>query len=290
MKALLGFALSCACACTEPRVPPAQQSVPFDQSRLSAPADATQPAQSPEPVPGMPPWLAGKLPSNRVPWADNAYRDIPEGPQVAITKQQVLVDGEVVATTQEVQRHGRPQKLAALFQYLRQERERVKAAQPGSPFPGVVVFWVDIETSALVLKSAFQLAAYSGYPNGFFVARDRSGTGFKALPIDAPYPPRGSLPPEVIQGTVRSSYAKIRECYDAGLARNPDLNGALQIRFVIDSEGMVQILVLESATLPDDQVNQCVVEVFSSLQFPKPEGGFVNVVYPLKFGPGDAAP
>jgi len=158
----------------------------------------------------------------------------------------------------------------------------------------VATFWIDIETSALVVKSVFQTVAFAGFPNGHFAVRDRDGTGFKALAADAriPLPPSasGRLAPEVIQRVVRSNYARVRECYEAGLARRPELTGQLQIRFVIDREGIVQNPTLESSTLPDDQVNQCVVAVFSSLKFPKPEGGIVSVVYPLKFELGEAAP
>ena len=40
-------------------------------------------------------------------------------------------------------------------------------------------------------------------------------------------------------------------------------------------------------TLPDPQTVDCVVDVFRTLEFPKPEGGIVTVVYPLIFSPGD---
>jgi len=37
--------------------------------------------------------------------------------------------------------------------------------------------------------------------------------------------------------------------------------------------------------MPDKAVVRCVVQAFSQLQFPKPEGGTVNVVYPLVVAP-----
>ena len=290
MKALTGFALGCACACTEPRVP--DPSVPPEQAPLpQAPAPATSVHEaSATPVPGMPAWLAGKLPPNRIPFADHTFRDIPDSPQVAVTQQQILVDGEVVGMTQELQRAGRLKRVDPLFQYMKDLRQRMKEAEPDVPFPGVATFWIDIETSALVVKSVFQTVGFAGFPNGRFAVRDRDGTGFKSLPADARIPRPGRLAPEVIQSVVRSNYAKVRECYEAGLARTPELHGSIEIRFVIDSEGMVHKPTLESSTLPDDQVNQCVVAVFSSLEFPKPNGDFVNVVYPLKFELGEAAP
>ncbi|KYF81628.1 hypothetical protein BE17_52005 [Sorangium cellulosum] len=37
--------------------------------------------------------------------------------------------------------------------------------------------------------------------------------------------------------------------------------------------------------MPDKEVVRCVVAGFSGLKFPVPEGGRVNVVYPIAFAP-----
>jgi hypothetical protein len=43
----------------------------------------------------------------------------------------------------------------------------------------------------------------------------------------------------------------------------------------------------EKSDLPDAAVVKCVVDGFRKLQFPKPEGGIVTVVYPIVFNPED---
>lgn len=93
----------------------------------------------------------------------------------------------------------------------------------------------------------------------------------------------GRLPPEVIQKVVRSSHDRSRKCYEEGLDRDSNLKGRLQIRFVIGRDGKVSGAADAADEMPDAQVRECVLGVFRSLEFPRPEGGIVTVVYPLAF-------
>ncbi|MBI5535640.1 MAG: AgmX/PglI C-terminal domain-containing protein [Deltaproteobacteria bacterium] len=93
----------------------------------------------------------------------------------------------------------------------------------------------------------------------------------------------GRLPPEVIQKIVRQQNPRLRQCYEQGLARNPNLQGRVSIRFVIDREGKVANVGNGGSDLPDDKVVQCVVKAFYKMQFPQPEGGIVTVIYPIVF-------
>lgn len=143
-----------------------------------------------------------------------------------------------------------------------------------------------------------------------------------ASPAQSKDPPKagrdvsGKLPKEAIQRVIRQSFGVIRECYEAGLARNPKLTGRIAMRFVISRDGGVdhlgvashpspktpaeledlQFLIHTNGGLPasrdghpamaDLQVVQCVENVFRLLKFPKPEGGIVTVLYPIVFSPG----
>jgi hypothetical protein len=99
----------------------------------------------------------------------------------------------------------------------------------------------------------------------------------------------GRLHPSVIQRIVRQNYASFRECYEAGLGRDPKLSGRVSARFVIDRGGLVSAVSIakEGTTIPDEAVVNCVAEAFRHLTFPKPDGGIVTVVYPIQFEPGD---
>ncbi|HEY2409794.1 MAG TPA: AgmX/PglI C-terminal domain-containing protein, partial [Polyangiaceae bacterium] len=96
----------------------------------------------------------------------------------------------------------------------------------------------------------------------------------------------GRLPPELIQSIVRKSFGLFRQCYERGLAKNPNLAGRITTRFVIDRGGNVSDARLDSSTLPDPDVAQCIVSSFRTLKFYQPEGGVVTVVYPIELSPG----
>lgn len=96
----------------------------------------------------------------------------------------------------------------------------------------------------------------------------------------------GRLPPEVIQRIVRQNYGRFRMCYEKGLSKNPNLEGRVQVRFVIGRDGSVSNAANGGSEMPDSGVVQCVVGAYYGLSFPQPEGGIVTVVYPIMFSPG----
>jgi hypothetical protein len=96
----------------------------------------------------------------------------------------------------------------------------------------------------------------------------------------------GRLPPEVIQRIVRQNYGRFRMCYERGLQRNPNLEGRVSVRFVIDRSGKVSHASNGGSDLPDSGVVSCVVRSYYGLSFPQPEGGIVTVTYPIIFQPG----
>ncbi len=96
----------------------------------------------------------------------------------------------------------------------------------------------------------------------------------------------GRLPKEVIQRIVRQNYGRFRLCYEKGLAANPNLQGRVSVRFVINRNGSVSNVANGGSSIPDASVVNCVVRAYYGLSFPKPEGGIVTVVYPISFSPG----
>jgi beta-lactamase regulating signal transducer with metallopeptidase domain len=99
--------------------------------------------------------------------------------------------------------------------------------------------------------------------------------------------PEGRLAPEVIQNVVRTNFGLFRTCYEAGLKRNAQLQGRVTVRYVISTDGTTQMAADEGSDLPDPQVVQCVIERFGRLTYPAPKDGYVTVVYPIEFAPGD---
>jgi hypothetical protein len=97
----------------------------------------------------------------------------------------------------------------------------------------------------------------------------------------------GRLPPEAIQAVMRKNFGSFRTCYENGLRTSPNLQGRVNVRFVIDVDGDVSSAADEKSELVDPAIVKCVVAAVGKLQFPKPEGGLVTVVYPIVFNPGD---
>jgi hypothetical protein len=98
----------------------------------------------------------------------------------------------------------------------------------------------------------------------------------------------GRLPPEVIQRVVRLNHGRFRGCYQKALLAKPRLSGRVAVRFVIGPVGHVMSVSDEGSTLDSPATIRCVLESFSKLEFPIPEGGDVTVVYPLRLTPGGA--
>jgi FHA domain len=132
--------------------------------------------------------------------------------------------------------------------------------------------------------------AGTGTGQGIGNGRGRLGGGHK---VSAPRIREGAtsvngrLPPEVIQRIVRQNFGRFRLCYENGMKNNPNLQGRVTVKFVIDRSGAVAMTADGGSDLPDQGVVQCVVRGFGNLSFPQPEGGMVTVVYPIMFNPGD---
>jgi hypothetical protein len=129
----------------------------------------------------------------------------------------------------------------------------------------------------------------TGNGQGFGSGRGRLGSGHA---VQAPTLREGAtrvngrLPPEVITRIVRQNFGRFRLCYEGGLRNDPNLQGRVAVKFVIDRGGAVAMTNDGGSDLPDQSVVQCVVRSFGNLSFPAPEGGMVTVVYPISFSPG----
>jgi biopolymer transport protein ExbD len=95
--------------------------------------------------------------------------DMVDAPMVAITGSTILVNGNQAGNTRAVEDSKRIQRIDELFNVLKQKRENWKTLYPGKEFPGVVVLQIDQDVQAVVVKSVFQTAAFSGYPNVSFM-------------------------------------------------------------------------------------------------------------------------
>jgi len=96
----------------------------------------------------------------------------------------------------------------------------------------------------------------------------------------------GHLEREAIRAVVTEHIGDIRECYNAGLQRDPALAGRVAIAFTIAPDGDTETVRSESSTLPSQEVVDCIVRAVDGWSFPAPTGGEVEVVYPFVLEPG----
>jgi TonB family protein len=97
----------------------------------------------------------------------------------------------------------------------------------------------------------------------------------------------GSLDKELISEVVRAHIDEVRQCYNEGLTRKPELAGRITVDFTISPSGSVSASeVSPGSTLGDAAVEACVAAAVKRWVFPKPEGGAVLVRYPFSFEPG----
>jgi biopolymer transport protein ExbD len=110
---------------------------------------------------------SGELPIDKnvkLPNAMNAIEML-EAPIVAVTSTQILVDGIPAGSTRAISESNRLQKIDELGEILKNKRELWKQLKGDDvPFPGNVILQIDRKVPALVVKSVFQTAAFSGYP------------------------------------------------------------------------------------------------------------------------------
>jgi hypothetical protein len=93
--------------------------------------------------------------------------------------------------------------------------------------------------------------------------------------------PRGTLPREVIQSTVREAMPFLRFCFEWQLDLHPELGGRVSMEWRIRQDGTVVDANIVEDGLEDETVLRCFRGVIGRLTFPPPEGGEVVVRYPF---------
>ena len=96
----------------------------------------------------------------------------------------------------------------------------------------------------------------------------------------------GRLPPETIQRVVRQNFGRFRLCYEKDLKEQPSVFMRVTVSFTIGRDGSVSRARGSGEGGAPASTANCVAEAFRAIAFPQPEGGVVNVTYPIVFTPG----
>lgn len=95
--------------------------------------------------------------------------------------------------------------------------------------------------------------------------------------------PTGDVDPAVIGDAVRGHSGRFQRCYEEARQRNPSLQGQIEVRFAINSDGTVAQAMAAESNLPP-QVTECVVNTFYDLHLPEQRGAAI-AQYPMFFQP-----
>jgi hypothetical protein len=90
-----------------------------------------------------------------------------------------------------------------------------------------------------------------------------------------------------IESTVNGGFGLYAYCFREGYSRNPDLQGRVQLRFVIDRSGSVAQVMDGGSDLADQRAIDCIAEGLFALKFPPPQRGEAHVLYPILFNDND---
>jgi outer membrane biosynthesis protein TonB len=83
-----------------------------------------------------------------------------------------------------------------------------------------------------------------------------------------------------------SHIQETKECYERELVQKPGLGGRIQVRFTINAVGQVVLSALQSSTMDNARVENCIVQAVRRWPFPKLlHGGFVTISYPFVLMP-----
>lgn len=83
---------------------------------------------------------------------------------------------------------------------------------------------------------------------------------------------------------VKTRMDKIRGCYQRELRDNPGLSGHLVVKFVVGRDGGTANAVVKESGIQNKAVEQCVLEQFLLMKFPRPPGNKdITATYPLMF-------
>ncbi len=141
-------------------------------------------------------------------------------------------------------------------------------------------------TEAVEAARAERLAAESrrsGYGSGY---SSQTSGGTPGMATGDPIV-LGAVDRSAIEKEIKKHLAQIRYCYQKELNKNPALYGKIVIKFVIAKDGSVSSAKVNTTTMNNPIVENCICQRFMRFQFPEPRGGGIAIVsYPFVFKSG----
>ena len=83
---------------------------------------------------------------------------------------------------------------------------------------------------------------------------------------------------EVVRRIVRRHQAEVDDCLAAARSTNPELTGAVKIKFIVDADGAVQNAAVARNTTGAPTLGDCLAAALRGCSFPQPEGGGIEIL------------
>ena len=114
-----------------------------------------------------------------------------------------------------------------------------------------------------------------------------SGKGISAIAVsNSDMAVEGGLSRYAINATIAKYLSQVRRCYEAQLKFNENLQGLVEVSFMINGQGRLDFSKVKRTTLKNPATEKCITTKMMSWKFPKPKGGVkVPVKYPFMLRP-----
>lgn len=90
---------------------------------------------------------------------------------------------------------------------------------------------------------------------------------------------------EGVRGVIRTALPAVKDCFADTREAQPNVEGKVVIRFVVDDTGKVTDTIVKSTEAKYPPLENCVMQVIRGQKFPKPDkGSRAQVDYPFVFG------
>ena len=93
----------------------------------------------------------------------------------------------------------------------------------------------------------------------------------------------GTLNRDAISKTVAQGEGALRFCYEEALIRKSKISGRIVLVLNISPLGELETVEVESSSVDDKSLENCVIKKVKRWHFPKPEGGRAKIKYPFVF-------
>ena len=125
----------------------------------------------------------------------------------------------------------------------------------------------------------------SNKKSGKFYARCVKNVNLKDETVSSESPViMGALNRCTIDSYIKKNVGEVKQCYEKGLSKTPELAGRVVINFIISASGDVSSAKVQKTTMGNAEVEKCVAGVIKKIKFPKPKSdGIVIVNYPFVF-------